>query len=71
MSFSGPTLGNGSKCGIEPLLKLDDLPEILGVCRRTVERMRSGGRFPKPDLTLGRMPRWKPSTIRTWIDRGR
>lgn len=56
---------------IEPLLKLNDLPPILGACRRTIERMRSSGRFPKPDLTIGRMPRWKVSTIRTWIDRGR
>jgi len=51
-------------------LRLDELARALGVSRRAIERERSAGRFPKPDLTIGRMPLWKPETIRRWIDEG-
>ena len=55
---------------IEPLLSQDDLTRVLNASRRTVERMRSAGKLPKPDLLLNRMPRWRPETIRRWIERG-
>ena len=51
-------------------LRLDELPAALGVSRRTIERERSAGRFPRPDLTIGRMPLWRPETIRTWVEGG-
>ena len=51
-------------------LRLDDLAERLGVSRRTLERVRSAGRFPPPDLHIGKMPLWKPETIRAWVDGG-
>jgi predicted DNA-binding transcriptional regulator AlpA len=51
-------------------LRLDELAAALGVSRRAIERERSAGRFPKPDLTIGRMPLWKPQTIREWVGRG-
>ena len=50
--------------------RFNDLPIALGVSRRTLERERSAGRFPKPDPTVGRMPLWRPETIREWIERG-
>ena len=50
--------------------RLDELAEALGVSRRTIERERSAGRFPKPDRTIGKMPVWSPSTIRDWLERG-
>jgi hypothetical protein len=31
--------------------------------------MRSAGKIPKPDVHAGKMPRWKPETIRRWIDK--
>ena len=49
-------------------LRLDELATALGISRRTVERERSSGRFPKADLHIGKMPLWKPETIRAWID---
>ena len=49
-------------------LRLDEVAATLGMSRRTVERLRSGGRFPKPDVKAGRMPLWKPETIKAWID---
>ncbi len=44
-------------------LRLDDLAESLGVSRRTLERERSAGRFPRPDLMIGKMPLWRPESI--------
>ena len=56
--------------GMEPLLSIDDLTVILNCSRRLVERIRSAGKIPKPDLQVGRMPRWKPETVRRWIEQG-
>jgi hypothetical protein len=55
---------------IEPLLSIDDLATILNCSRRLVERMRSAGKVPKPDMHVGRCPRWMPATIRRWIAGG-
>ncbi len=59
---------------LEPLLKLADLTRVLNCQLRTVERLKSLGRLPKPDLLIGtgsrKSPRWKPATIRRWIDEG-
>jgi predicted DNA-binding transcriptional regulator AlpA len=51
-------------------LRLDEVAAALGVSRRAIERERSSGRFPKPDLVMGRMPLWRPDTIRDWLERG-
>jgi len=59
---------------IEPLLKIEDLGRVLACDRRTVERLKSSARLPKPDLLIGsgcrQSPRWKPATIRAWIEQG-
>ena len=62
--------GRTLAASIEPLLHIDDLAELLSCSRRLVERMRSAGKVPKPDIHVGRCPRWKPATIRAWIERG-
>jgi predicted DNA-binding transcriptional regulator AlpA len=51
-------------------LRLDEVARALGVSRRSIERERSAGRFPKPDLHVGRMPLWKPETLQRWIEDG-
>jgi hypothetical protein len=53
---------------IEPLMSQDDIARVLNAGLRTVERMRASGKLPKPDLFVGKMPRWRPETIRAWID---
>jgi len=55
---------------LEPLLSMNDVARALNCSRRTLESMRAGGRFPRPDVSIGRSPRWKPDTIRAWIDAG-
>jgi predicted DNA-binding transcriptional regulator AlpA len=51
-------------------LRLAEVAESLGISRRTLERERSAGRFPPPDLHIGKAPLWKPETIRDWLDKG-
>jgi predicted DNA-binding transcriptional regulator AlpA len=55
---------------LEPLLSIDGVARALSVSRPTIERMRSGGKLPLPDLHIGRMPRWRCETIRRWIEGG-
>ena len=50
--------------------RLSDVAKALGVSRRTIERERSAGRFPPPDLHIGKAPLWRPRTIREWVEGG-
>lgn len=54
--------------GLAPLVKLSDWPIILGCSIETVGRMKAAGRLPRPDLMIGRSPRWRPETVRRWLD---
>jgi predicted DNA-binding transcriptional regulator AlpA len=57
--------------GVDRLtLRLDELAKALGISRRTLERERSAGRFPRPDLFIGKMPLWRPEAIRAWVEGG-
>ena len=68
---SNPATTAGARPPVERMtLRLEEIAETLGVSRRSIERERSAGRLPKPDLTIGRMPLWRVDTIRNWIERG-
>jgi len=56
--------------GVEALIARDDLAAILRVDTRTIDRMRSRGDLPKPDLHVSRSPRWTAARIRAWIEGG-
>ena|SRR5271157_990590 len=43
------------------------LAEYLGVSTRTLDRSIAMGLLPKPDLVVGRSPRWSPETVRKWL----
>ena len=49
------------------LWRLDDVARALSVDRRTIERLRSAGKFPRADMQIGRIPLWRPATIRDWV----
>ena len=71
VGVSKPADGPGFKAAAEiaPLWRIVEVAHYLHCSRREVERMRSAGRLPKPDLIVGRRsPRWKSETIREWID---
>lgn len=53
---------------VERLLRIADVAEHLGIARRSFERMLSAGTFPSPDLSLGRVKVWRPSTVQAWIE---
>ena len=53
---------------VEHLLRLIQVAETLGISRRTFERERSAGRFPAPDLKIGKAPLWRPGTVQGWIE---
>lgn len=55
---------------LEPLLSVAQAAALIGVHKRTLERLRAAGKFPMHDLVVGRLPRWRPETIRAWIDAG-
>ena len=42
--------GRTLPASIEPMLHIDDLAALLSCSRRLVERMRSAGKVPKPDI---------------------
>lgn len=50
--------------------RLNEIADSLGVSRRTIERERAAGRFPKPDVQLGRTPLWTPETLVAWAKGG-
>jgi predicted DNA-binding transcriptional regulator AlpA len=49
---------------------LNDLAALTGLSRRTLERERSAGRLPRPDLHIGKRVLWRPETINEWLKRG-
>jgi hypothetical protein len=55
---------------IEPMIGIDGWAAALNCSRRAVERLRSARKLPRPDLMVGKMPRWKAETLRSWIDSG-
>jgi predicted DNA-binding transcriptional regulator AlpA len=48
--------------------RIDEVADSLGMSRRAIERERSAGRFPAPDLHIGKAPLWRPETVRNWLD---
>ncbi len=43
------------------------LGRFLGVSVRTLDRAIAAGLLPRPDLVVGRSPRWSPDTINRWL----
>jgi hypothetical protein len=55
---------------VEPLLTRRDLARALRVSLPLLDRLRSAGRLPKPDVVLSRSPRWRVQTFRAWLEKG-
>jgi predicted DNA-binding transcriptional regulator AlpA len=55
--------------GDPPLLAVEDVGRLLSVSTRTVWRLRSEGKLPKPVKLRGTV-RWNAAEIRRWIDAG-
>lgn len=59
--------GNGSTVGL--LLTSDALARMLQISKRSLMRLRSAGKLPRP-VRLGRSVRWRTVEIREWVDAG-
>jgi len=56
---------------VEPLAyRKQTAAELLGISVRTLERLASAGKFPRPDAHAGRCPLWRRTTLEGWIARG-
>lgn len=64
------TSANASPPGSEPLLlSAACMARLLGISERTLWRLRSAGKLPRP-VQLGGSIRWRAEEIRQWIDAG-
>lgn len=58
--------------GYDSAMPNDEYLDIAGVAREigvgqsTVRKYKAEGRMPKPDITIGGSPGWKPATIAEW-----
>lgn len=50
------------------LLSIADIEAKTGISQRTLWRWVSAGQFPKPDLSVGRIRRWRAQTVQSWIE---
>ena len=55
---------------IEKTLTREAVSAALGVTLETLRKWRAEGKFPPPDIRIGRIPRWHPSTIDAWVQAG-
>jgi excisionase family DNA binding protein len=53
----------------QTLLKADEVATLLHVSERTLWRLLSAGKLPKP-VRFGRSTRWKADEVAGWIERG-
>jgi predicted DNA-binding transcriptional regulator AlpA len=71
LSSSNHTANPSLSASIEPLATIETWAAALVVSVPTIERLRRAGKIPQPDVMIGsRLLRWKPSTIRAWIESG-
>ncbi|OCF97130.1 hypothetical protein A9G08_09830 [Gilliamella sp. wkB195] len=50
-----------------PLYNKAQVCAYISIDDRTLDRWVSAAKFPKPDLYLGRHPRWKLSTVNAYL----
>lgn len=62
-----PSRGSMKSFQIDPVLRLNDIVEILKVSRATVYRMIDDGKFPKGFLIASRARGWKKSEVEAWL----
>jgi hypothetical protein len=71
VQLSRPAESPDSRPVVERLTyRLDEVAASLGVSRRAIERERATGRFPAPDVQIGKMPLWRRETLVGWIAQG-
>ncbi|MSR60318.1 MAG: DNA-binding protein [Planctomycetaceae bacterium] len=59
----------GDLAGAGLLLTSDALARLLRISKRSLMRLRSRGKLPRP-IQLGRSVRWRTAEIREWVEAG-
>lgn len=54
--------------GCEVLMTTAQIAAAMGVSARQVHIMLSAGKFPRCDLRIGRLARWRVSTFNAWLE---
>jgi predicted DNA-binding transcriptional regulator AlpA len=49
------------------LLSKQDVQELAGISRATLDRLRSAGRFPRPVGGVDSRPRWRLADVQKWL----
>lgn len=49
------------------MIDANDVARIIGISRRSLDRLRSQGIVPPPDFTHGKIIRWWPQTIYRYL----
>ncbi len=51
------------------LVRADEFAKMMGVSERTLWRLLSAGKVPKP-VRIGRSTRWRMAEVREWVAAG-
>lgn len=51
------------------LINAEELAQLMQISERTLWRLLSGGKVPKP-VRIGRSTRWRLAEVTEWIERG-
>jgi hypothetical protein len=74
LKLASPPPPHHETIDLEPALTLGDVCKLRRESRRTGERERSAGLWPRPDFFVGtgtrKSPRWRVFTIRSWLEGG-
>jgi predicted DNA-binding transcriptional regulator AlpA len=62
--------GSISLQDFDRFLSQEEARSLFGVSLRTWQRLVTSGRVPKPDAKIGRMPRWRASTLKSVLENG-
>ncbi|MCC7419985.1 MAG: helix-turn-helix domain-containing protein [Planctomycetaceae bacterium] len=54
---------------VPPLLTAKQLAKLLQISTRSIWRLRSAGKLPKP-VEIGGSVRWNHQTVREWVSQG-
>ena len=57
-----------NESGLDRLMSVRSVIIALDCGDRTLRRWIGAGKFPPPDVRIGRNLRWKATTVKAWID---
>ncbi|GAC1343695.1 MAG: hypothetical protein NVSMB14_07780 [Isosphaeraceae bacterium] len=73
--LNGDTIATASPSKKRPTVerlayRLDEIAQMLGVSRRTLQRERSAGKFPKSDVRICSTLLWSRSSLDAYVKQG-